>query len=415
MRPRPGDLFRVSQCETRRSAAAQRAKADPPSQHKPRPIELLRSPPKGTVSSSDPKIGLGTALLRPLGFGGRSSHCEERMVGAERFELPIASRPSEGANLALKRTKIHAQIIDECYDSVMISGMASLHRDPRGKSPFWYVSFRTPDGRQCFRSTKETERRKAEAFAVAIEASLGKVKIGSLTETAARTILADLYQKVSGQALHFTTIQEWFQSCLNRVQKLRGKTTHDRYKAVTEHFVRFLGPVRAKAPLESLHADEIQRFTDGRLAEGRSAKTVQNDLKPIGKFLKDAERKGLILRTPMGNVEVPEAVGETRDPFSEGELSALLSHLSAKTDAADKALAASDRNNRCDWKTAVNLGLYAGMRLGDCTNLRWSSVDFGRKQIRFVPEKSRKKEELVIPMHPDLESYLLSLPVVGQG
>jgi integrase len=288
--------------------------------------------------------------------------------------------------------------------------MASLHRDPRGKSPFWYVSFRTPDGRQCFRSTKETERRKAEAFAVAIEASLGKAKFGSLTETAARTILADLYQKVSGQALHFTTIQEWFQSCLNRVQKLRGKTTHDRYKAVTEQFLRFLGPVRAKAPLESLHADEIQRFTDSRLTEGRSAKTVQNDLKPIGKFLKDAERKGLILRTPMGNVEIPEAMGETRDPFSESELSALLGHLSAKTDAADKALAASDRNNRRDWKTAVNLGLYAGMRLGDCTNLHWSNVDFGRKQIRFVPEKSRKKEELVIPMHPDLESYLLSLP-----
>jgi len=58
----------------------------------------------------------------------------------------------------------------------------------------------------------------------------------------------------------------------------------------------------------------------------------------------------------------------------------------------------------------VNLGLYIGARLGDSTNLRWSNVDFTRKQIRFLPEKSRKKQELVIPIHPDLEAYLLSLP-----
>lgn len=288
--------------------------------------------------------------------------------------------------------------------------MASLHRDQRGKSPFWYVSYRTPDGRQCFRSTKETNRTKAEAFAAAIEASLGKAKIGSFTETAARSILSDLYQKVSGHALRFTTVQEWFETCLNRVQKIRGRTTHDRYKAVTERFLEFLGPVRAKAPLESLQADEIQRFADSRLAEGRSGKTIQNDLKPIGKFLKDAERKGLLLKTPMGSVEAPEAAGETRDPFSEAELSALLNYLSATAMVTGAKLPATEREARRDWRTAVNLGLYAGTRLGDCTNLRWSSVDFARKQIRFTPEKSRKKEELVIPMHTDLESYLLTLP-----
>jgi integrase len=58
----------------------------------------------------------------------------------------------------------------------------------------------------------------------------------------------------------------------------------------------------------------------------------------------------------------------------------------------------------------VSLGLYLGARLGDGTNLRWSNVDFARKQIRFVPEKSRKKQPLIIPMHPDLENHLMTLP-----
>jgi len=72
-------------------------------------------------------------------------------------------------------------------------------------------------------------------------------------------------------------------------------------------------------------------------------------------------------------------------------------------------------NHRHDWRTAVNLGLYLGARLGDATNLRWSNIDVSRKQVRFTPEKSRKKTELVIPIHNDLEAWLLSLPSSERG
>lgn len=287
--------------------------------------------------------------------------------------------------------------------------MASLHRDKR-KSPFWYCSYRTPDGKQHFRSTKETDRTKAEAFADAINESLGKAKIGALTETAVRSILSDLYLEVSGRKLQFTSIEAWFASRLVEIKKRRRETTHRRYAAVIRDFLESIGPARIKAPVESLTADEIQRFADTRLEAGRAVKTVQNDLKPIGKFLKDAERKGLLLKSPMGAVEIDEAQGETRDPFSAAELSSLLAYLSAAKDAEGKPISTAERNSRRDWKTAVNLGAYIGARLGDATNLRWSNLDYTAKQIRFIPEKSRKREELKIPMHPDLEAYLLTLP-----
>lgn len=287
--------------------------------------------------------------------------------------------------------------------------MASLHKDPRGKSPFWYVSYRTPDRRQHSRSTKETDRTKAEAIAAAIEESLGRAKIGAFTETAARSIMADLYVELTGDKLKFTTVRTWFDTCLAKIEKKRGSTTHKRYQAVVRDFLEFIGKKRAAAPVESLTADEIQRFADFRLSEGRAVKTVSNDLKPISSFLKIAERQGLVLKSPMGSVELPEAEGETRDAFSESELSMLLSYLSAPKDADGRLLPTSEKNSRRDWRTTVTIGLLTGARLGDCANMRWSNVDLPRKEIRFIPEKTRRKRELVVPMHRDLEAYLLTL------
>ena len=66
--------------------------------------------------------------------------------------------------------------------------MASLHRDRRKKSPYWYVSYRTPDGRQHFKSTKERDRAKAVAFAQAIDESLGRARVGAFTEGGADSL-----------------------------------------------------------------------------------------------------------------------------------------------------------------------------------------------------------------------------------
>jgi integrase len=288
--------------------------------------------------------------------------------------------------------------------------VASLHKDPRGKSPFWFVAYRTPDGRQHFKSTRETDRAKAEAFRKAIEEMHGRAKIGACTETAARSIMADLFEAITGDPLKFTTVRAWFDTCLADVKKKRGLTTHARYASVIRDFLKFIGPQRAAAPVESLTSVEIQRFADSRLEEGRAVKTVSNDLKPISSFLNIAERKGLLLKSPMGSVELPESEGETKDAFTEAELSTLLSFLSAATDAEGMPLSATEKSRRRDWLTAVNIGLFTGARLGNCVNMRWSNVDFARHEIRYIPEKNRKKRELKNPLATELEAYLIDLP-----
>jgi integrase len=56
------------------------------------------------------------------------------------------------------------------------------------------------------------------------------------------------------------------------------------------------------------------------------------------------------------------------------------------------------------------LGLYTGMRLGDCVCLRWDEVDFKAGMITVMPLKTRRKKKKVrIPLHPVLVSLLYEL------
>ena len=55
-------------------------------------------------------------------------------------------------------------------------------------------------------------------------------------------------------------------------------------------------------------------------------------------------------------------------------------------------------------KTLFCIGLYTGLRLGDCATLRWCEVDLRRNQIQRVPRKTalRSPKPVTLPIHPVL-------------
>lgn len=75
-----------------------------------------------------------------------------------------------------------------------------------------------------------------------------------------------------------------------------------------------------------------------------------------------------------------------------------------------------------EWKTAILLAYYSGLRLRDAVSLSWENVNFELRQIRYFPFKSNRgqsrrpdwkkhvRRQLEVPLMPEVEAHLLSLP-----
>jgi integrase len=68
-------------------------------------------------------------------------------------------------------------------------------------------------------------------------------------------------------------------------------------------------------------------------------------------------------------------------------------------------------------RVLLALGVYTGLRLGDCATLRWAEVDLRRKMIRRIPNKTarRNPKPVTIPIHPALEDMLTKAPTKERG
>lgn len=64
-----------------------------------------------------------------------------------------------------------------------------------------------------------------------------------------------------------------------------------------------------------------------------------------------------------------------------------------------------------EWRTLFALGIYTGLRLGDCLALTWGAVDLVRGFIQWTPHKTKAHGTVVrIPLFPALASILAETP-----
>jgi hypothetical protein len=179
--------------------------------------------------------------------------------------------------------------------------VASIHKDPRGKSPFFYCAFIGGDGRRKLRSTKETDRTKARKICDAWAGAAEKARRGELTASASRKILAELVEISSGEKLEHHSTETWLRNWLASKEGSTAETSVKKYRQTCAAFIDHLGP-RAGASLASVSPADITKFRDRLLAEGRKAKTVNLARDILNSPFEAARKQGVISFNPVGAV-----------------------------------------------------------------------------------------------------------------
>jgi len=266
--------------------------------------------------------------------------------------------------------------------------MASLHKDPRGKSPFWYCAFTLPDGRRTFRSTKLTGRKQAWEVCLQWERATEQGRSGSFTEAQARKVLNSILENTGQAPMQTETIHNYFNNWLNGKELANKPRTAERYGTVVEKFLASLGQ-KARRPLGALTVRDLENFRNQSMDDGKAPKTVTVEIKILRTVLNVARRQGRITTNPAEAVELPKVTSHTRDVFSPGQVRMLFA-------------AAND-----EWQTAILCGFYLGARLSDVINLTWENVDLAGGVITYEQHKTGKS--VTAPLHPDLKNYLFKL------
>jgi integrase len=268
--------------------------------------------------------------------------------------------------------------------SVSLSGMASIRR--REGSKYWFGCVTLPNGRRVQRSTKQTDRKKAQQVADKWEAATR----GRVTARQTQRVIADLYRDITGERLVFPTVREYFNSWVARKKPETSPGTHDFYRGKTQRFLDWLGN-RADQQIALITRDDILAFRACEL--GRVApRSVNHAIKFLRMVFKTAREDGKYHdENPASGVKVAKITeGSRRRGFTIPEIRRVL------------------ENANDEWRSLIYLGLYTGQRLGDLARLTWQNVDLTRDEIRFVSRKTGRT--MIIPIASPLRAEIENLP-----
>ena len=114
-----------------------------------------------------------------------------------------------------------------------------------------------------------------------------------------------------------------------------------------------------------------------------------------------------------------EKAGVTHDPWAGVCLRSddSVSRRELTLDEVERLYAAASKEGS-QWKLLVMVGIYTGLRLGDCCRLSWECVNLERQVIQVIPEKTKKHmhgKPVTIPIHPSLMAELAMVRERGTG
>jgi integrase len=262
--------------------------------------------------------------------------------------------------------------------------MASVRQ--REGTKFWFACFTLPNGRRVQRSTKETNRKKAQQIAEKWEAATR----GRVTARQTQKVIADLYRAITGEHLVFPTVREYFDSWVARKRPETAPSTYRFYHDKAQRFLSWLGH-RADHQIAIVTRDDILAFRAAEL-ERVAPRSVNHSIKFLRMVFKTAKEDGKYHdENPAAGVKVAKLRDTARRRgFTIPEIKRVLKIANV------------------EWRSLIYFGLYTGQRLGDLARLTWQNVDLDRDEIRFVSRKTGRT--MIIPIAPPLRAQIENLP-----
>jgi len=262
--------------------------------------------------------------------------------------------------------------------------MASLVKLPQSK--YLVAAFRDSRGRQHRRSTRETDRKRAQRVADVYE----RVAKGKGNASRVRQTISEFFADHFHEDLPTASVRVYFTRWLAARKPELARATYLRYEKTIQRFLRHLG-TGADHQLETVTRAHVAAFRDA-LAVRTSHSNANIALKVLKVAFRTARVDGYLLQDPAEGVKTFRNASSAtyRRPFSLDELRAVLAVADAQ------------------WTSLIKFGIYTGQRLADIALLRWSQIDLKRNEIHFYVRKTKKR--LLVPIAAPLKEHLLSLP-----
>jgi len=258
--------------------------------------------------------------------------------------------------------------------------MSSIRKKPLTK--FWYACFTLPNGRRVQRSTKETDRKKAQKLADQWEA----VTKGRVRARQAQKVIADIYSEITGEHLTFPSVRDYFESWLENKKPEVSESSFAFYQGKARSFLTWLGG-RADDQLTLIEKADIIALRDYELKRV-SRKSTRHAIKFLRMVFKTAKSDGKYREeNPAIDVKVKLQGDSERRAFTIPEIRRVLQVAGA------------------EWRSLICFGLYTGQRLGDLARLTWANVDLERNEIRLRARKTGRTTIIPIasPLRAEIE------------
>ena len=288
-------------------------------------------------------------------------------------------------------------------------GMGNLQKEKSGRWTMWVCI----KGKRYSRTTRTTDREKAERFLQRFLApfGLGEHRL-PLAEVWNEYIKSPNRNELATSTLHakrnvWMHFAKWMEHNYLPVEDLAGVTPD----AIAE----YLASLRANLCGSSYNnrvcvlreifrvlADKAGLDEDPwygvRLRPDDSHSRRELTTEELRRLLKAAKEYGVRSAERSAECGVGSAERSTECGVRSGEGEMSTQHPALST----------QRTN--EWHTLFLIGIYTGLRLGDCCKLDWSQINIAQSVIQLMPQKTRRHHGRIvtIPIHPALGQALLA-------